>query len=106
MRRPTIYAVLLALVLVVGCSPTVDPNVEEAIWDELGKPTGELTKADLGNVTGLDLGAYQLTDVKGLEKLTKLERLYLGGNPDLTKAQIAGLQTALPECDISSNPTK
>ena len=48
----------------------------------------------------------QLTDVKGLEKLTQLKRLELTFNPDLTKAQIDALQKALPKCDIRSNPTK
>jgi len=32
--------------------------------------------------------------------------LYLDSNPDLTKAQIAELQKALPKCEIYSNPTK
>jgi hypothetical protein len=44
--------------------------------------------------------------VKGLEKLTKLEVLWLQDNADLTKAQIAELKKALPNCRISSNPTK
>ena len=48
----------------------------------------------------------QLTDVKGLKKLTQLRELYLNDNTDLTKAQIAELQKALPKCDIYSNPTK
>ena len=48
----------------------------------------------------------QLTDVKGLEKLTQLEVLNIRGNPDLTKAQIDELQKALPNCKISSDPTK
>jgi hypothetical protein len=43
---------------------------------------------------------------KGLEKLTELQELHLQNNPDLTKAQIAELQKALPKCKISSNPTK
>ena len=54
----------------------------------------------------LSLARNQLTDVKGLENLTQLEDLYLGGNPDLTKAQIAELKKALPKCEIRSNPTK
>ena len=70
----------------------------------------------------LDLENYQLTSVKGLEKLTQLEWLYLNhnqltsakgleklsleNNPALTKAQIDELQKALPNCKISSNPTK
>jgi hypothetical protein len=41
-----------------------------------------------------------------LEKLSKLEFLFLDDNPDLTKAQIAELQKALPKCKILNNPTK
>jgi len=128
-----------------------DPIVEKAIREELKKPTGELTKADLEKVKELSLAGRQLTklpeglekltqlrglnlynnkltdvkglekltqleslnlygnqltDVKGLEKLTKLKMLRLENNSDLTKAQIAELQKALPKCDILSNPTK
>ena len=128
-----------------------NPIVEKAIREQLKKPTGELTKADYEKVTRLNLYNNKLTDVKGLEKLTKLEQLYLSDNqltevpkglekltqlenltlavnqltdvkglekltqlnglsllynPDLTKAQIAELQKALPNCEIYSNPTK
>ena len=41
-----------------------------------------------------------------LEKLTQLTELGLHNNPDLTKAQIAELQKALPNCKIISNPKK
>ena len=41
---------------------------------------------------------------KELEKLTQLEELNLKNNPDLTKAQIAELQNALPKCKILSTP--
>ena len=54
----------------------------------------------------LSLSNNQLTDVKGLEKLTQLEWLYLNNNPDLTKAQIDELRKALPKCKIKSNPKK
>ena len=103
--------------------------IEAAIREQLDKPTGELTKADLEKVTRLSFIAKQLTDVKSLEKLTQvkslnlsnnqlnelpkdlekldqLTRLYLRGNPDLTKAQIAQLQKALPKCKIDSNTSK
>ena len=103
-----------------------DPIVEAAIRKSLNKPNGELTKADLEkvfwleldkltNLKGLEkltllerlgLDGNQLTDVKGLEKLTKLKEMYLEDNPDLTKAQIAELEKALPNCTIYSNPTK
>ena len=58
--------------------------IEAAIREQLDKPTGELTKADLEKVTRLSLIAKQLTDVKSLEKLTKLKELNLNNN-QLTK---------------------
>ena len=54
----------------------------------------------------LSLQYNQLTDVKGLEKLNQLKWLDLIDNPALTKAQIAELQKALPNCKIDSNPKK
>ena len=54
--------------------------IEAAIRKSLKKPTGELTQADLEKVTVLDLKGKNLTDVKGLEKLTKLRWLKLGHN--------------------------
>ena len=100
--------------------------IEAAIRKQLKKPTDELTKADLEKVTKLYLRSNkltevpkglekltqlreltlfrnQLTDIKGLEKLTQLERLSLVDNPDLTKAQIAELQKALPNCRIEGH---
>ncbi len=163
---------ICAVVALVGCGEKDDPNtgvvnpnkpspkavpekpIANTILEQLKKPTGELTKADLEKLTQLEdlylgfsqltdvkglekltqltklnlisneltevpkglekltkltwlgLGFNQLTDVKGLEKLTQLEDLYLGGNPNLTKAQIDQLQKALPNCHIRSNPTK
>ena len=41
-----------------------------------------------------------------LEKLTKLPRLVLENNPNLTKAQIDELQKALPKCKIIHNAKK
>ena len=60
----------------------------------------------LTKLTYLILHNNQLTSVKGLEKLTQLTVLHLRDNPDLTKAQIAELQKALPKCKIYSNPKK
>ena len=80
--------------------------IEKAIRNSLRKPTGELTKTDLEKVTGLNLRGNQLTDMKGLEKLTQLKRLSLDFNPNLTKAQIDQLQKALPKCQVKSNPKK
>jgi Leucine-rich repeat (LRR) protein len=54
----------------------------------------------------LVLSNNQLTNVKGLEKLTQLTELWINDNPDLTKAQIAVLQKALPKCNILHNAKK
>ena len=106
---------ICAVVALVGCGTTSwvsdpsDPNnvkIEKLIRWQIEKPTGKLTKADLEKVTKLNLNENQLTSVKGLEKLTQLEDLWLNDNPDLTKAQIAELQKALPKCKIYSNPKK
>ena len=105
--------------------------IANTILEQLKKPTGELTNADLENLTKLKvllLAANQLTDVKGLEKLTQLKKLHLGGNqlsdtkglekltklrelnlegnPTLTKAQIDQLQKALPKCKIYHDAKK
>jgi len=80
--------------------------IEAAIRRAAKKPTGELTKADFEKVTKLSLYGKQLTDVKGLEKLTQLKTLSLTKNPNLTKAQVAELKKALPKCLIFSNPKK
>ena len=55
--------------------------IEAAIRKAAKKPTGELTKADLEKVTSLNIRGNKLTEVpKGLEKLTKLEELFLDDN--------------------------
>ena len=88
-------------------------------------PTGELTKADLENVTVLNLdfnkltsvkglenftqlqepSLYdnQLTNVKGLEKLTQLEWLFLDGN-QLTSVKGLEKLTQLTYLDLEDNP--
>jgi Leucine-rich repeat (LRR) protein len=54
--------------------------MEARIRTAAKKPTGELTNADLEKVTELDLYGRQLTDLKGLEKLTQLKVLWLQFN--------------------------
>ena len=88
----------------VGCGPLItDPILEKAIRAELEKPTGELTEADLEEVTKLRLSYNQLTDVTGLEKLTNLKYLELNNN-QLTEVP-KGLEklTQLLELSLDSN---
>ena len=103
---------ICAVVALVGCctpAPKVvpekliaDPIVEKAIRKELKKPTGELTKADLENVTTLFLVGNQLTSVKGLEKLTQLTELYLNHNK-LTDVKGLEKLTQLTELSLQDN---
>ena len=127
-------AVVLVVISIIAAflsdpSIMVDPIVEKDIRISLNKPTGKLTKSDLEKIenadfsdgqltyapkglekltklTSLNLQDNQLTDVKCLEKLKQLRWLFLRDNPDLTKAQIAELQKALPKCIIFSNAKK
>ena len=57
-----------------------DPIVEKAIRKKIKKRSGELTKADYEKVETLYLSGNQLTNVKGLEKLTQLTELWLNNN--------------------------
>jgi Leucine-rich repeat (LRR) protein len=79
----------------------------KVLWLGDNKLTDVKGLEKLTQLTRLALGGNQLTDVKGLGKLTQLKYLVLAdNNPDLTNAQIAELQKALPNCEIFSNPTK
>ena len=85
------------------------------------KPEGDLTEADLWQVTGLDFTSQNLTDLGLLAGLVKLKKLYLfvnriddpsplAGLKDLvvvtladnpiTRAQADQLQKALPKCEV------
>jgi len=120
------FLLMIAVVALVGCGdgkkevmpkpaeegivkPTAvpaniaDPIVEKAIRKELKKSTGELTKADLGKVTELELGAESLTELpKGLEKLTQLTSLNLGNN-QLTDVKGLEKLTQLTSLGLNDN---
>ena len=86
------FLLMIAAVVLVGCgttskeTPTTtswvsDPSdrnnveIEGKIRYRLKKPEGELTTADLGNVTRLILSRNQLTDVKGLEEQRTFKKI-------------------------------
>jgi hypothetical protein len=77
------------------------PIVENAIRQQLKKPKGELTQADLEKVTELNLEYAQITDagLKEVAKLQQLTTLYLA-RIQITDAGVAELQKALPKCII------
>jgi len=110
-----------------------DSIVEKEIRRILEKPEGELTKADLEQVTEIDLGGTEITDaglkevaklkqltslelagceqitdtgLKEVAKLQKLTYLDLSCYEQITDAGVAQLQKALPKCEIISNAKK
>ena len=101
---------ILIGLLVMGCGTTKvdpdapanisDPIVEKAVRKKLNKPTGELTNADLANVTGLYLYGTKIT-YAGLKEVAKLKQLRTlqVQNTKATKAGVAELQKALPKCE-------
>ena len=103
---------MIAVVALVGCGTTswvsdpTDPSnvkIEMQIrYNGINKPTGELTKADLEKVTELNLIGTELTSVKGLEKLTQLETLYLQNN-ELTDVKGLEKLTQLKELTLPLN---
>ena len=99
--------------------------IEEAIRKATGKPTGELTQADLEKLTHLVLKGNKLTSVEGLEKLTQLKELHLFNNqltevkrlknltqltmltlPDNQLTDVKGLEnlTQLRTLNLNNNP--
>ena len=82
------YAVLLALVLGVGCgekTPLTEEEsaqlIDETLISILEKSlTDEFTMADWEKITQLSLAYKRLTDVGALAKLTNLRELMLNGN--------------------------
>jgi Leucine-rich repeat (LRR) protein len=109
MKQLLLICAVVALVGGCASTPKVVPNspeakaaIEKAIREELEKPTGKLTKADLEKVTELGIYNKQLTSVKGLEKLTQLTKLDLNDN-QLTDVKGLGKLTQLKTLTLSRN---
>jgi hypothetical protein len=57
-----------------------DPNLEQAIRDELRMPTGDIYESDLARLTVLHATERGIIDLTGLEYCTNLTVLWLPGN--------------------------
>ena len=106
---------ICAVVALVGCGESAEEKaakakaaaadwkvIEKAIREELKKPTGGLTEADLEKVKSLRLSNKQLTSVKGLENLTQLTLLDLTANK-LTDVKGLEKLTQLKELRLERN---
>ncbi|MBA7603493.1 hypothetical protein ES703_10604 [subsurface metagenome] len=57
-----------------------DPNVEAAIREAIGKPTGDIYRSDLEALTELHASDKGISDLTGLEYCVNLQELCLEGN--------------------------
>jgi Leucine-rich repeat (LRR) protein len=68
-------------------SPVVtipDANLQKAIRERLGKPSGDLTDQDLAKLTDLWLVGKGIANLQGIEKAVNLEFLDVASNPGIT----------------------
>jgi hypothetical protein len=79
-----------------------DPNLQVAIRQVIGKPTGDIYQSDLVGLTTLNAGNLGITDLTGLESCTSLTRLWLSSNQVGNISPLAGL-TSLTWLALDSN---
>jgi Leucine-rich repeat (LRR) protein len=122
MRKRKVMGTILGIALVfmmiegLGCAavphvfpladgPVVtfpDPNLEAAIREAIGKPTGDIYQSDLVGLTTLGASSRGITDVTGLEYCTSLTALYLGDNQISDMSALSGL-TSLTSLSLFDN---
>jgi len=112
MRQSKLFTAVITLallgVMVVGCAgPKAvtfpDENLEAAIRDALGKPTGEeITTAELAKLTTLSAESRGIADISGLEYCINLTELYLLESQISDISPLANL-TNLTELSIWGN---
>ncbi len=68
-----------------------DPNLEAVLREALGKPIGEVTRADLESLTSLNADDKGIANLSGLEYATNLTHLYLDGNQISELSPLSGL---------------
>jgi Leucine-rich repeat (LRR) protein len=79
-----------------------DPNLEAAIREAVGKPTGSIYASDLAGLTVLDAMERGIDNLTGLEHCTSLTWLILDNNEVSDISPLAGL-TNLAELDLYGN---
>jgi hypothetical protein len=88
------YRVLLAQAESPPPDPIVtfpDPNLEAAIREAIGKPSGPIYASDLVGLTSLQARERNIADLTGLEHCTSLIWLFLGENQISDLSQLSGL---------------
>ncbi|HIH96261.1 MAG TPA: leucine-rich repeat domain-containing protein [Thermoplasmata archaeon] len=73
-----IFGIVVVSSLIIIKQPTVtfpDRNLEKAVREAIGKPTGPIRAADLEKLTRLSANGENITELTGLEYCTNLESL-------------------------------
>ena len=78
-----------------------DANLEGAVRQALGKPTGALTSDDLASLTTLEASSLSIQSLAGLEHATALVDLYLEDNAALADVSPLASLTNLQELELS-----
>jgi Leucine-rich repeat (LRR) protein len=68
-----------------------DCNLEAAVREAIGKPTGPIYPSDLDGMTSLGVLSKNITDISGLEYATSLTSLRLSGNQISDSSPLANL---------------
>jgi internalin A len=79
-----------------------DPNLEAAIREAVGKPTGDIYRSALDGVISLCTGPRNIANLGGLEQCTSLKELGLSDNRLGGISPLATL-TGLEQLDLSCN---
>lgn len=77
-----------------------DKNLENAVRKQIGKQTGNLSQSDLDSVTNLVAVDQDIKDLSGIENLTNLNEIFLGGNP-ITNIDSLGKLTKLDNVNLT-----
>lgn len=77
-----------------------DKNLENAVRKQIGKQTGDLSQSDLNSVTKLVAVDQDIKDLSGIENLTNLNEIFLGGNP-ITNIDPLGKLTKLDNVNLT-----
>lgn len=79
-----------------------DINLEKVIRDELGKPTGDITRKDMEGLTHLDMDEGGVRELSGLEYAVNLKNLSFGDSQVSDLSPLSGLAN-LWEVDFEDN---
>lgn len=79
-----------------------DSSLEKAIREKISKPSGQIYKVDLENITELEVVSANIKELSGIENLTNLEELDLSFNDINDISNISNL-TNLVKLILSHN---